>query len=88
MSIAGLPVEPGRHRLDVSFAVVQADAETRVAPLTLATTVEVPPRGVVLVTRDDRSGALVVRQGRPGAAGKPSNDAGSAGVTARDGRIP
>jgi len=57
-----LPVAPGPHRLDVSFAVVEGDAAASVPPLRLHATIDVPPRGVVLVTRDDQSGELVVRQ--------------------------
>ena len=56
-----IPVAPGPHDLEVVFAVVQGDPAIGAAPLRLRTIVEVPPRGVVLVTRDDASGDLVVR---------------------------
>lgn len=57
-----IPVAPGPHELDVRFAVVDADPARGVAPLHLRTTVDVPAKGVVLVTRDDESGELVVRR--------------------------
>lgn len=56
---------PGTHRLEVSFAVVADEAATSAPPLRLATTIEVPPRGVVLVTQDE-DGELEVRHGAEG----------------------
>lgn len=56
-----IPAAPGPHELDVLFAVVEGDASTGVPPLQLRATVQVPAKGVVLVTRDDGSGELVVR---------------------------
>ena len=37
------------------------DPATGISPLRLRTTLEVSPRSVVLITRDDASGDLVVR---------------------------
>jgi hypothetical protein len=56
-----IPVAPGPHDLEVVFAVAEGEAGTGVSPLRLRTTLEVSPRGVVLVTRDHASGDLVLR---------------------------
>lgn len=52
---------PGPHALEVVFAVAHEQAAKSTPPLRLATTVDVPPRGVVLVTHDDERGGLEVR---------------------------
>lgn len=56
-----IPVAPGSHDLEVVFAVAEGDLASLAAPLRLRTRVEIPARGVVLVTRDDASGELVLR---------------------------
>jgi len=57
-----LRVEPGPHRLDVVFAVAGSDGGPELSPLRLHAVIDVAPRSIVLVTRDDESGNLVVRQ--------------------------
>ena len=58
------PVQPGRHRLEVRFAVSHAEADAVEAspPLLLEQTVSLAPREVVLVTRGEAG--LEVRRGR------------------------
>lgn len=52
-----LPIAPGPHRLEVVFEVV---GESERAPLAVAGAIDLAPRDVLLVTRDER-GELVMR---------------------------
>jgi hypothetical protein len=52
-----LPIQPGPHRLEVSFQVL---AESDSPPLQIAAPIHPGPGDVVLVTRDER-GELIIR---------------------------
>jgi len=57
------PVSPGRHRLAVRFeSTPPAGAVPTSAPLTLERDVEIAPREILLVVRDEARGELEIRQ--------------------------
>jgi hypothetical protein len=56
---------PGRHRIEVTFSQVEGNDREQQTLLELRSAVDVPARGVVLVTRDSEGGGLVLRDHVP-----------------------